>query len=61
MIDVAEILVHWHAGRSLSEMSGSLGVDPQDAAQVHRAGGGGRDRPGRACKSASSGNQPRAS
>ena len=27
MIDVAEILVHWHAGRSLSEMSGSLGVD----------------------------------
>jgi len=27
VIDVAEILVHWHAGRSLSEMSGSLGVD----------------------------------
>ncbi len=27
MIDVAEILIHWHAGRSLSEMSGSLGVD----------------------------------
>ena len=27
MIDVAEILVHWHAGRSLSEMSQSLGVD----------------------------------
>ena len=27
MIDVAEILVHWHAGRSLSEMAGSLGVD----------------------------------
>jgi len=26
-IDVAEILVHWHAGRSLSEMSQSLGVD----------------------------------
>jgi transposase len=27
VIDVAEILVHWHAGRSLSEMSLSLGVD----------------------------------
>ena len=27
MIDVAEILVHWHAGRSLNEMSQSLGVD----------------------------------
>jgi transposase len=27
VIDVTEILVHWHAGRSLSEMSQSLGVD----------------------------------
>jgi predicted transcriptional regulator len=27
VIDVAEILVHWDAGRSLSEMAGSLGVD----------------------------------
>jgi transposase len=27
VIDVTEILVHWHAGRSLNEMSGSLGVD----------------------------------
>jgi transposase len=27
VIDVAEILVHWHAGRSLNEMAGSLGVD----------------------------------
>jgi hypothetical protein len=27
VIDVAEILVRWHAGRSLSEMSQSLGVD----------------------------------
>jgi transposase len=27
VIDVTEILVHWHAGRSLSEMSRSLGVD----------------------------------
>ncbi len=27
MIDVTEILVHWHAGRSKNEMAGSLGVD----------------------------------
>ena len=27
MIDVTEILIHWHAGRSLSEMSESLDVD----------------------------------
>src|SRR6266567_3512997 len=27
VIHVTEILVHWHAGRSLSEMSQSLGVD----------------------------------
>ena len=27
VIDVTEILMHWHAGRSLSEMAGSLGVD----------------------------------
>ncbi|HET9256665.1 MAG TPA: hypothetical protein VFO16_15900 [Pseudonocardiaceae bacterium] len=27
VIDVVEILVHWHAGRSLNEMSQSLGVD----------------------------------
>ena len=27
VIDVTEIFQHWHAGRSLNEMSGSLGVD----------------------------------
>src|SRR5262249_50955320 len=27
VIDVTEILVHWHAGRSLSEVAASLGVD----------------------------------
>ena len=27
VIDVTEILVHWHAGRSLNEMSQSLGGD----------------------------------
>ena len=27
MIDVTEILVHWHAGRSRAEIASSLGVD----------------------------------
>src|SRR5271166_5329817 len=27
VIDVTEILMHWHAGRSKNEMAGSLGVD----------------------------------
>ncbi len=29
MIDVVEILVHWHAGRRVGEVSSSLGVDPK--------------------------------
>jgi hypothetical protein len=27
VVDVTEILIHWHAGRSLSEIATSLGVD----------------------------------
>ena len=27
MVDVTEILVHWHAGRSQGEIAASLGVD----------------------------------
>ncbi|GAF98912.1 unnamed protein product, partial [marine sediment metagenome] len=27
VVDVTEILVHWHAGRSLSEIAESLGVN----------------------------------
>ena len=27
MVDVREILIHWHAGRSQSEVATSLGVD----------------------------------
>ena len=27
MVDIIEILVHWHAGRSNSEIAQSLGVD----------------------------------
>ncbi len=29
MIDVVEILVHWHAGRRVGEVSSSLGLDPK--------------------------------
>lgn len=29
MVDVVELLVHWHAGRRISELSASLGVDPK--------------------------------
>jgi transposase len=29
VIDVVEILVHWHAGRRIGEVSSSLGVDPK--------------------------------
>ena len=27
VVDVTEILIHWYAGRSISEVSASLGVD----------------------------------
>ncbi|GAA2350143.1 hypothetical protein [Dactylosporangium salmoneum] len=27
MVDITEILIHWYAGRSINEMSVSLGVD----------------------------------
>jgi transposase len=27
VVDITEILVHWHAGRSISEVARSLGVD----------------------------------
>ena len=29
MIDVVEVLVHWHAGRKMGELCSSLGVDPK--------------------------------
>lgn len=40
--DVIEVLMHWHAGRSLLGMSESLGVDRKTIRKVNR-GGGGRD------------------
>ncbi len=56
MIDVTEILVHWHAGRSKNEMAQSLGVDrktlrkyiaPAEAAASARAGRRRASRSGR--------------
>src|SRR5437667_418664 len=47
VIDVTEILMHWHAGRSKNEMAASLGVDrktlrkyiaPAEAAGIVRGG-----------------------
>jgi hypothetical protein len=35
VIDVTEILMHWHAGRSKNEMAISLGVDRKT---LHRPG-----------------------
>jgi transposase len=29
VIDIVEVLVHWHAGRRIGELSSSLGVDPK--------------------------------
>ena len=39
VIDVTEILVHWHAGRSLNEMSQSLGVDRKTIRKYVAPGG----------------------
>ena len=35
VVDVTEILIHWHAGRSISEMSTSLAVDRQLCRERH--------------------------
>jgi hypothetical protein len=36
VIDVVEILTHWHAGRRMGELAASLGVDPKTV-RKHRA------------------------
>ena len=51
VIDVTEILMHWHAGRSKNEMAQSLGWTGS-AAEVHRPGRGGGHHPGRAVPTA---------
>ena len=46
MIDVIEILQHWHAGRPKTVVAASLGGRPEDGAQVCGAGGGAGLAPG---------------
>src|SRR3954453_13767011 len=41
MIDVIEILQHWHAGRPKTVVAASLGVDPKTVRKYVGAGGGG--------------------
>jgi hypothetical protein len=48
VIDVTEILVHWHAGRSLNEMSQSLGVDRKTIRKYVAPAAGAGINPGRA-------------
>ena len=45
VIDVVEILEHWHAGRKMVELSALARGGPKDGAQVRRPGAGGRARP----------------
>jgi len=51
VIDVTEILQHWHAGRSLNEMSGSLGVDRKTIRKYVAPAVAAGIVPGRAAKS----------
>lgn len=44
MIDIVEMLQHWHAGRPKSVVASSLGIDAKTDAEVRRSGGGGRPR-----------------
>ena len=46
VIDVVEVLQHWHAGRPKAGVAASLGVDREDGPQVRGAGGGGGLVPG---------------
>ena len=48
VIDIAEILVHWYAGRSQHELAASLGVDRKTIRKYVGAGDRGRDDAGRA-------------
>ena len=50
VVDVTEILMHWHAGRTKNEMAQSLGVDRKTVRKYIAAGGGGGDQPGRAAE-----------
>ncbi len=38
VVDVTEIFIHWYAGRSISEVSASLGVDRKTVKHWRRVG-----------------------
>lgn len=38
MLDLVELLTHWHAGRSQVRLSESLGMRSQDGPQIYGAG-----------------------
>jgi transposase len=46
VVDIIEILVHWHAGRSNSEIAKSLGVDHKTARKYTAAAEAAGMRPG---------------
>ncbi len=39
VVDVVEILVHWHAGRRIGELCSSLRVDPKTVRKLYRGAG----------------------
>jgi hypothetical protein len=45
VIDIVEVLQHWHAERAESVVASSLGMDPQNGPQVHKTSRGGRTEP----------------
>ncbi len=45
VIDVVEVLQHWHAGRPKSVVATSLGVDAKTVRKYVSTGRGGRARP----------------
>jgi hypothetical protein len=46
VVDITEILVHWHAGRSISEIARSLGVDRNTVRKYTAAAQGAGMQPG---------------
>jgi hypothetical protein len=53
VIDICEIFTHWHAGRSKTEIAGSLGAVAEHRPEVRGRGGRrghGSGRPGRVAR-----------
>jgi hypothetical protein len=59
VVDLIEILMHWHAGRPKAEVARSLGVDRKTVRKyVGAAEAVGRSREGRRCPGRSGGQGP---